>query len=108
MTCLSAEADMGESTLNFRRHIDSWDDASSIEVLWCNQRLLSISISRMSADNSESLLKIGGNMGLALRGVSMAIDINEGEMNNETNGRYVSSLDQSNDMRLGRRGPPEE
>jgi len=43
-------------------------------------------------------------MGFALRGIEMSIDVNEGEINIDMKGRRFSSLAQSRDTRLGRRG----
>ena len=112
MACLSAEADMGDSTLNLRRRwlhcINNWEEASSIEES-CTSR--SSVISPMFGDIVESLLKIGGIMALevfALRGTVITIDVNEGDINSDTKGRCVSSLAHFNDRRLGRRGPPGE
>lgn len=58
----------------------------------------------MPGDNMESLVKMGGNMGLAVRGTSMMNDVKEREINNDMKGINVSSLSQFNDTRLGRRG----
>ena len=80
--------------------INSWEEASSVEGLWYSR---SIWISLMSGDNVESLVKIGGNRGLAPRGTSMAIDVKECEINGDMKGRNVSSLSQFSDTRLGRR-----
>jgi hypothetical protein len=58
----------------------------------------------MSGDIMESLVMIGVKMRLALPGTSMAIDVNEWEINDDMKGRFASSLFHSMDTRFGRRG----